>query len=70
MSTRSNNSTVAIVGITALLGAVATILLLGRYREEVVHLLSKTKKDRISIDDRLGSIEEALTSLKNKLPQQ
>jgi len=68
MSTRSS-STMAVVGITALFGAVATILLLSRYREEVVHLLSKTKKDNVSIDDRLSGIEEAITSLKNKLPR-
>ena len=70
MSTRSNNTTtIAVVGITALFGAAATILLLCRYREKVMDFLSKTKKDQVSIDDRLDGIEDAISSLKHKITQ-
>jgi len=70
MSTRyndNNNSTVAIIGLVAIVGAAASIYLLYKYRTEVAGALKRSKKSGINIDERLMGIEESLTTLKSKI---
>jgi|GEM_PF-2519243 len=68
MSTHSNTgSNIAIISAIAIFGTAAAIFLLRRYHEEISAYLHVSKNEKVSIDDRLSGIEEALGALKYKM---